>query len=110
MTAPRLRSRAVVGHTLPFVASPLPTLDTLADFASGLEWQERALCAQADPERFFPERGDNTLDAKRVCMACEVRTECLNYALENDEQWGVWGGLSDRQRRALKREQRKEAA
>lgn len=68
-----------------------------------LAWQDRALCAQTDPEAFFPEKGGSTREAKRVCNSCEVRTECLEYALENDERFGIWGGLSERERRKLKR-------
>ena len=52
-------------------------------------WQERALCAQTE--------------AKRICTTCEVRAECLEYALEHDERFGIWGGLSERERRRLKR-------
>jgi WhiB family transcriptional regulator, redox-sensing transcriptional regulator len=66
-------------------------------------WQERALCAQTDPEAFFPEKGGSTRDAKKVCLSCEVRAECLEYALANDERFGIWGGLSERERRRLKR-------
>ncbi|PJI94239.1 transcription factor WhiB [Luteimicrobium subarcticum] len=69
-----------------------------------LGWQERALCAQTDPEAFFPEKGGSTREAKRVCSGCEVRQECLEYALENDERFGIWGGLSERERRKLKRQ------
>lgn len=68
-----------------------------------LTWQERALCAQTDPEAFFPEKGGSTREAKKVCVSCEVRAECLEYALENDERFGIWGGLSERERRKLKR-------
>ena len=68
-----------------------------------LAWQERALCAQTDPEAFFPEKGGSTREAKRVCGSCEVRGECLEYALANDERFGIWGGLSERERRKLKR-------
>ncbi len=68
-----------------------------------LPWQERALCAQTDPEAFFPEKGGSTREAKRVCATCEVREECLEYALANDERFGIWGGLSERERRKLKR-------
>ena len=68
-----------------------------------LGWQERALCAQTDPEAFFPEKGGLTLEAKKVCVSCEVRGECLEYALEKDERFGIWGGLSERERRKLKR-------
>ncbi|GIG29895.1 WhiB family transcriptional regulator [Cellulomonas marina] len=66
-------------------------------------WQERALCAQTDPEAFFPEKGGSTREAKKVCVSCEVRAECLDYALANDERFGIWGGLSERERRKLKR-------
>ena len=69
-----------------------------------LGWQERALCAQTDPEAFFPEKGGSTREAKKVCTSCEVRAECLAYALENDERFGIWGGLSEREIRKLKRE------
>ncbi len=67
------------------------------------QWQERALCAQTDPEAFFPEKGGSTREAKRICLGCEVRDECLEYALQNDERFGIWGGLSERERRRLKR-------
>ena len=66
-------------------------------------WQERALCAETDPEAFFPEKGGSTRDAKKICSCCNVRTECLDYALQNDERFGIWGGLSERERRKLKR-------
>ncbi len=67
------------------------------------EWQERGLCAQTDPEAFFPEKGGSTREAKRICQGCEVRDRCLEYALANDERFGIWGGLSERERRRLKR-------
>ena len=66
-------------------------------------WQERALCAQTDPEAFVPEKGGSTREAKRICTTCEVRSECLEYALEHDERFGIWGGLSERERRRLRR-------
>lgn len=69
-----------------------------------LRWQERALCAQTDPEAFFPEKGGSTREAKKVCRSCEVRTDCLEYALTHDERFGIWGGMSERERRKLKRE------
>jgi WhiB family redox-sensing transcriptional regulator len=68
-----------------------------------MEWQERALCAQTDPEAFFPEKGGSTREAKRICSGCEVRVECLEYALENDERFGIWGGMSERERRKQRR-------
>ena len=69
----------------------------------GDQWQERALCSQTDPEAFFPEKGGSTREAKRICQACEVKPECLEYALAHDERFGIWGGLSERDRRRLKR-------
>ena len=66
-------------------------------------WQERALCSQTDPEAFFPEKGGSTREAKRVCLTCDVRGDCLEYALHNDERFGIWGGLSERERRKLKK-------
>ena len=57
-----------------------------------------------DPDEmaFFPVKGGSTREAKRVCRGCEVRAECLEYALANDERFGIWGGLSERERRRLK--------
>jgi WhiB family redox-sensing transcriptional regulator len=68
-----------------------------------LSWQDKALCAQTDPEAFFPEKGGSTREAKRICVSCEVKQECLEYALMQDERFGIWGGLSERERRRLKR-------
>jgi WhiB family redox-sensing transcriptional regulator len=67
------------------------------------EWQERALCSQTDPEAFFPEKGGSTREAKRICQRCDVKADCLEYALGHDERFGIWGGLSERERRKLKR-------
>ncbi|SDZ75480.1 WhiB family transcriptional regulator, redox-sensing transcriptional regulator [Bowdeniella nasicola] len=79
-----------------------------ADPYDGIEygspaWYELALCAQTDPEAFFPEKGGSTREAKRVCASCPVAKKCLEYALENDERFGIWGGKSERERRLLKR-------
>ncbi|WP_170165653.1 MULTISPECIES: WhiB family transcriptional regulator [Agrococcus] len=68
-----------------------------------LGWQADALCAETDPEAFFPEKGGSTRDAKRICESCDVRQQCLEYALENDERFGIWGGLSERERRKLRK-------
>jgi WhiB family redox-sensing transcriptional regulator len=79
-------------------------LDVMADeVADELAWQERALCAETDPEAFFPEKGGSTREAKKVCLSCDVRVECLEYALTHDERFGIWGGLSERERRRLRR-------
>ncbi|NKN51415.1 WhiB family transcriptional regulator [Clostridioides difficile] len=67
------------------------------------EWHYNALCAQTDPEAFFPEKGGSTREAKRICESCEVRQECLEYALANDERFGIWGGLSEMERRRLRK-------
>jgi WhiB family transcriptional regulator, redox-sensing transcriptional regulator len=77
------------------------TADTLIDD----NWWDRAACLGVDDEAFFPERGGSTYEAKKLCRICPVKGECLEYALENDESWGVWGGMSERERRKLKREQ-----
>ena len=74
-----------------------------AEDGGQLSWQADALCAQTDPESFFPEQGGSTRDAKKICTSCEVRSECLEYALSNDERFGIWGGLSERERRKLRR-------
>jgi WhiB family redox-sensing transcriptional regulator len=73
------------------------------DDDTALAWQADALCAQTDPEAFFPEKGGSTRDAKKICTTCEVKAECLQYALQNDERFGIWGGLSERERRKLRR-------
>ncbi|MFI6283935.1 WhiB family transcriptional regulator [Streptomyces sp. NPDC051018] len=68
-----------------------------------LSWQESALCAQTGPAFFFPAPGSSTQEAKRLCRVCEGRVACLEYALANDEKFGVWGGLSEQERHRLKR-------
>jgi WhiB family transcriptional regulator, redox-sensing transcriptional regulator len=67
------------------------------------DWKDQALCAETDPEAFFPEKGGSTREAKKVCASCDVRAECLDFALGNDERFGIWGGLSERERRRLKK-------
>ena len=81
----------------PMPASPWP-----AAASSDETWRLDALCAETDPEAFFPEKGGSTREAKRVCSGCEVRAECLESALANDERFGIWGGLSERERRRLR--------
>lgn len=87
-------------------AAPLlQVVMTPADLAE-LEWQDKALCAEVDPEIFFPEKGGSTRAAKRVCRSCEVRAECLEYALDNPDagRYGIWGGFSERERRIFRKE------
>jgi WhiB family redox-sensing transcriptional regulator len=71
--------------------------------ADAQSWQEQALCAETDPEAFFPEKGGSTREAKKICTGCEVKAQCLEYALSNDERFGIWGGLSERERRKLRK-------
>lgn len=69
-----------------------------------LSWQDYANCRGADADLFFPERGASTRKAKAICHACEVRNECLDYALDNGEKFGIWGGMSERERRRVRRD------
>ena len=64
-------------------------------------WMALGLCAETDPEIFFPDKGHSTKPAKRICRWCEVSDECLDYALANRERFGVWGGTSERERRLI---------
>ncbi len=66
-----------------------------------MPWSEDALCAEVDPERWFPEKGGSTKEAKAVCRQCTVRAECLEYALDTKQRFGIWGGKSERERRRL---------
>jgi len=70
---------------------------------TGPDWQTQALCAQTGADFFFPEPGSSVREAKRICGMCEMRSACLQYALENDERFGVWGGLSEKERLQLRR-------
>ena len=67
------------------------------------DWRDSALCAETGPDAFFPEKGDSSRAAKDICRRCLVRVECLHFAVANDERFGIWGGLSDRERRRLRR-------
>lgn len=73
-----------------------------------MHWLDRSACLREDPELFFPigEAGparDQIRDAKRVCLRCEVRENCLAWAMEAHEDYGVLGGLSESERRELRR-------
>ena len=67
-------------------------------------WQDFANCLGVDPDLFFPERGASTREAKEVCRGCVVREDCLEYALQNSEKFGIWGGMSERERRRIRRQ------
>lgn len=106
------RGRDLTGLLLPLLdkrPAPASPAELLALFAPRGdpdeldEWQDRAICATIDPEIFFPEKGGSTREAKQVCQGCDVRHECLRQALDKDERFGIWGGLSERERRRLKR-------
>jgi|HubBroStandDraft_4_1064222.scaffolds.fasta_scaffold344899_2 WhiB family redox-sensing transcriptional regulator len=69
-------------------------------------WQGRALCRQADPDAFFPEPGalaPENRQALRTCRCCPVRSECLEWAIGNGEEFGIWGGMTQRERRRMVR-------
>ena len=67
-------------------------------------WQDYANCLGVDPDLFFHERGASTREAKEVCRGCVVREDCLEYALQNGEKFGIWGGMSERERRRIRRQ------
>jgi len=67
-------------------------------------WKDLSNCLGVDPDLFFPERGASTREAKEVCRGCEVRIDCLEYALQNGEKFGIWGGMSERERRRIRRQ------
>lgn len=73
-----------------------------------MDWRHRAICVDEDPELFFPigDDGPSLLqitEAKTVCRRCPVVSDCLNWAIESGQDAGVWGGMSEDERRALKR-------
>src|SRR5690606_31068355 len=74
--------------------------------APDLSWRDLGACQGMPADLFSPERGDSTEEAKEVCRGCVVRAQCLEYALENSERFGIWGGTSERQRRRMRRARR----
>jgi WhiB family redox-sensing transcriptional regulator len=76
--------------------------DPLDGFPEPPPWIADAVCATTDPEAFYPEKGGSTREAKAICRSCTVQAECLDWALDRDERFGIWGGLSERERRRLK--------
>lgn len=86
---------------LPAGDIPLPVFDR---YAPPPPWADDALCAQTDPDLFFPEKGGSTRAPKAVCAACPTRTACLDYALDNGERYGVWGGMTPAERAAILRD------
>ena len=82
------------------IAIPAPDTPSLG------EWHSQGLCAGDDPDVFFPSHGDPGTRARQICAACAVRADCLGYAIDADE-FGIWGGLDQDERRKLKRRQRR---
>ncbi|MDK1019368.1 MAG: WhiB family transcriptional regulator [Actinomycetota bacterium] len=74
--------------------------------AEGIDmaWQDFAGCRGVDPDLFFPERGASTRAAKTICRECAVRSECLEFAIVSSEKFGIWGALSERERRKIRKE------
>ncbi len=72
-------------------------------------WQDHANCQGCDPDLFFPERGGPTAEAKAVCAGCQVRAECIAYALDHSIKFGIWGGRSERERRHMRKTRRRES-
>jgi WhiB family redox-sensing transcriptional regulator len=89
-------SAAPAGSALQHRAQPDPPSEERS-------WHDQANCLGVDPDLFFPERGASTREAKEVCRGCVVREDCLEYALSNGEKFGIWGGMSERERRRLRR-------
>ena len=75
-----------------------------------VSWHADAPCAGIDPDLWFPEKGGTTEPAKEICAQCLVRADCLDYALDTGERFGIWGGASERERRRLQRTLRQEGA
>lgn len=69
-------------------------------------WMDFSNCAGVHPDLMFPERGESTATAKDICAACSVKEECLEYALQVPEKFGIWGGTSERERRRIRKARR----
>lgn len=68
------------------------------------EWADQGLCVNhPNQDLWFPERGASVSEAKAICRACPVQQECLTYAVNNGEKFGIWGGKSERERRRIRR-------
>lgn len=83
-------------------AGPLMPSDTVHSWPQPPDWTELAECQYTDPETFFPEKGGSSRPAKKVCRSCEVRLECLAYAMDSHDNFGVWGGFSEFDRRRIR--------
>jgi WhiB family transcriptional regulator, redox-sensing transcriptional regulator len=81
-------------------------LARLLDALAGPAWMAQAACAGSDPDMFFPQPGETTAEAKAVCAACPVRAQCADLAEQRHERFGIWGGLSERDRKRIRRQAR----
>lgn len=81
-------------------------IEALQSEGIDMAWQDFASCRGADPDLFFPERGASTRTAKGICRACSVQVECLEFAIVSSEKFGIWGALSERERRKIRKERR----
>jgi len=81
-------------------------IEALQADGADMAWQDFANCRGADPDLFFPERGASTRTAKGICRECSVRSECLEFAISSSEKFGIWGALSERERRKIRKERR----
>lgn len=82
----------------------LDMMTDLADMAAETSWMALGVCAETDPEEFFPDQGESSETAKKVCQGCPVRETCLGYALDNEIEFGVWGGLSAIERQRIQQQ------
>lgn len=87
-----------------------PALRLLVELFADATWMDDAICSQTDPEAFYPDRGGSSRPAKAMCTRCDVTDKCLQYALDNHEPHGVWGGKSERERRKILRARENGAA
>lgn len=92
---------------LNLVSSPMEEADVRVQIAESgydesIDWRKTGLCSETDPALFFPDKGHSVRPAKSICDHCDVINECLTDALELNERYGVWGGLSERERRVLR--------
>jgi len=114
LTAPRRSAVVEVPEDNPTVSSRIDRTEKLVLELAARTWLDRANCRGIDPQLFYPDRGEPTRQAKEVCTGCEVREACLDYALASGQKFGIWGGTSERERRALRsrrlRERRAAAA
>jgi WhiB family redox-sensing transcriptional regulator len=87
-------------------SSSLPSLDFTepGDLFASPAFMDLGSCRGMDPDIFFPDRGESLAPAKAICDGCIVKDECLDYAVENVERFGVWGGASERERRRIRRQ------